>query len=257
MAPLKFEEHIKEELDKREIAPSDRAWDQLSSQLSSKGRDNVKTKFFRLGIAAAIIGLLIVSMVYINRNRVMKKEDIKTVSAPAPVVKGAPATLPNNIGVEGNREVATTKKPSDVLVEKTNKTANKIVPSIAHTPITAQEKNEKLVRGVEHRETKLVEKEWNGQDSLINAKIIEVVEQVDLMERTDISLTDAEVDSLLKQAQKELFAESKYLEGHSVDAMALLADVEGELDQNSREQLFEILKAGYIKVRTAVATRNK
>ena len=228
MAPLKFEEHIKEELDKREIAPSDRAWDQLSSQLSSKGRGNMKTKFFRLGI-----------------------------SAPAPVVKGAPATLPNNIGVEGNREVATTKKPSDVLVEKTNKTANKIVPSIAHTPIIAQEKNEKLVRGVEHRETKLVEKEWNGQDSLINAKIIEVVEQVDLMERTDISLTDAEVDSLLKQAQKELFAESKYLEGHSVDAMALLADVEGELDQNSREQLFEILKAGYIKVRTAVATRNK
>lgn len=257
MAPLKFEEHIKEELDRREIAPSDSAWDRLSGQLSTNGKGGSKTKFFRVGIAAAIIGLLIVSMVYLHYGGVMDKEGVKTVGVPAPVIEKAPVSLPDTIGIEANSGLGATKELLDVLVEKTNKKAKKIVPGITNTPVTGQGKNEELVTVVENRETNLAEKEWIGPDSLINAKIIEVVEQVDLMERTEFSLTDAEVDSLLKQAQKELFAERAYSDGHSVDAMALLADVEGELDQTSREQLFEILKAGYLKVRTAVATRNK
>jgi len=38
--------------------------------------------------------------------------------------------------------------------------------------------------------------------------------------------------------------------------MALLTEVEGELDQSFRDQIFEKLKSGFLKVRTAVADRN-
>ena len=65
MAPLKFEEHIKEKLDKREIVPTDRAWDLLSAQLESK-REDVKKRYFHLGIAASVIGLLIISLVFLT-----------------------------------------------------------------------------------------------------------------------------------------------------------------------------------------------
>ena len=42
----------------------------------------------------------------------------------------------------------------------------------------------------------------------------------------------------------------------TVDAMALLAEAETEMDQTFREQLFIKLKNGFNKVRTAVADRN-
>ena len=95
-----------------------------------------------------------------------------------------------------------------------------------------------------------------GPDSLLSAKIEKVVAQVNLLEQNNISLTDAEVDSLLKLAQKELFSERIFRDNHSVDAMALLADVESELDRTFREQIFDMLKEGYVKVKTAVVSRN-
>jgi hypothetical protein len=39
--------------------------------------------------------------------------------------------------------------------------------------------------------------------------------------------------------------------------MALLNQAETELDLSVRDQLFEALKSGYLKVRTAVADRDK
>ncbi|NNK21468.1 MAG: hypothetical protein HKP07_09175, partial [Flavobacteriaceae bacterium] len=42
-----------------------------------------------------------------------------------------------------------------------------------------------------------------------------------------------------------------------VDALALLADVEEEVNRSFRDQLFEKLKDGYLKVRTAIAYRNE
>ncbi|NNG10344.1 MAG: hypothetical protein HKM92_09225, partial [Arenibacter sp.] len=57
MAPMKFEEHIKETLDKREITPTDRAWDSLAQQL---GPNKKKGKgAFLWGAVAACLGLLV------------------------------------------------------------------------------------------------------------------------------------------------------------------------------------------------------
>ncbi|PHQ62576.1 MAG: hypothetical protein COC08_00130 [Maribacter sp.] len=69
-------------------------------------------------------------------------------------------------------------------------------------------------------------------------------------------MTDAEVDSLLRKAQEEILANKIFGEDYSVDAMALLNEVEDELDQSFRDQIFETLKIGFLKVRTAVANRN-
>ena len=70
------------------------------------------------------------------------------------------------------------------------------------------------------------------------------------------TVTDAEVDSLLKRAQQEILREKIFKTDKSVDALALLTEVEGELNQSFRDQIFNSLKASFIKVRTAVAARN-
>ncbi len=69
-------------------------------------------------------------------------------------------------------------------------------------------------------------------------------------------LADAAVEQLLRDARQEILAERSARQQTTVDAMALLSEVETDLDRSFRDQIFEKLKAGYTRVRTAIADRN-
>ena len=59
MAPIKFEEQLKDKLEKRSIKPSQDAWNKLSDRLDeAEGKQN-NNRFWWLGIAAAIVGVLL------------------------------------------------------------------------------------------------------------------------------------------------------------------------------------------------------
>ena len=45
MAPIKFEENIKDKLDKRTIQPSTEAWVKLSSRLDAQEQNTSKSRF--------------------------------------------------------------------------------------------------------------------------------------------------------------------------------------------------------------------
>ncbi len=61
MAPIKFEEHIKDKLEKRRIEPSDKAWSKLSEKLDEhEGKSNNKM-FWWLGIAASLVGVFLIT----------------------------------------------------------------------------------------------------------------------------------------------------------------------------------------------------
>ena len=66
MAPIKYEEDIKNRLDKRTIKPSVKSWDTLSQRLDSEEKKNNKKGFWWLGIAASVIGVLLVSNFFLN-----------------------------------------------------------------------------------------------------------------------------------------------------------------------------------------------
>ena len=108
------------------------------------------------------------------------------------------------------------------------------------------------------QETKLpVEDERiKKSEGLIFQKVEEVVAQVEVMESLQNNVSDAEVDSLLRAAQKQILTDKLFTQSGSVDAMGLLAEVEDELDETFRDQIFDALKDGYLKLRTAVADRN-
>ncbi len=91
----------------------------------------------------------------------------------------------------------------------------------------------------------------------VDTKIAEVMNRVTILEQTQGAVSDATVDSLLRTAQKELLEEQISGASQTVDALALLSDVEDELNRSLRDQLFEKLKDGYVKVRSAIAYRNE
>lgn len=255
---MKFEEHIKQTLDKREIIPTDKAWDRLSRHL---GPDKKKGKgAFFWGAVAACLGLLVASTFYVGTYHQQGSIESSTVTGPSAETMGTSAK--NKIVLPGQEKIlkSVEAKSAEIITVYNKKEPQK---GNAETSGKGQEKKFldhqiAAINGVVVDTSEVISEERPLVTSTadIEAKIEEVVAQIEVMEQEQQTLSDAEVDSLLWQAQRELFLEKIMGADYKVDARVLLADVEGELDKSYREQLFQALKEGYLKVKTAVAARN-
>ncbi|WP_425234305.1 hypothetical protein [Ulvibacterium sp.] len=257
MEPNNFEKHIKKQLEQRELQPSSQAWQKVADRL--EGAPTPKSnRFFWYGIAASFTGLLVISLMYFGSHGPMENPDIEIVNMDSENDKVEDAlkkaTDEKTFGEE-NRVVDTNedldvKKPLEESVNFPNeqetikeKTLEDVKTSIASTD----------TQGDKEVESKILSKD---SEDIINTKIAEVVAQVDVLEQKNRTVSDSEVDSLLQKAHREIIAEKLFRDNGRVDAMALLTQVEDELDQSFRDQIFEKLKTGFMKVRTAVADRN-
>ncbi|WP_282162564.1 hypothetical protein [Ulvibacterium marinum] len=257
MEPNNFEEHIKKQLEQRELQPSSQAWQKVADRLEGvpKRRSN---RFLWYGVAASFMGLLIVSLVYLGSQRPMVNPDIEIVNTDSENDKVEDtlkkATDEKTFG-EGNRVVDTNE---DLVVEKSleesvnfpneQKTIKKKTLEDVKTSMVSTN-----TQGDKEVESEILSKD---SEDIINTKIAEVVARVDVLEQKNRTVSDSELDSLLQKAQREIIAEKLFRDNGRVDAMALLTQVEDELDQSFRDQIFEKLKTGFMKVRTAVADRN-
>ncbi|TAI46891.1 hypothetical protein [Flagellimonas allohymeniacidonis] len=240
----KLDKYIKKKLEERRIHPSEEAWNKIGGSLPVHNRPNRSRKYI-WAIAASFIGVLFLS-VWLSRE---------------------------NQGVDIPVEVVNKEKPQKKTIPEKNSIADLEKEEISNLPHEEQPKSQ--LEGVFDQDP-LVEVTDNVdqpnamvkqplKDSVVEApvdvislKAEEVLAQVELLERTKaIEVTDAEVDSLLRTAQKELLATNLFNKKGKVDAMVLLTEVEDELDGSFRDQIFDALKEGYLKLRTAVADRNK
>jgi hypothetical protein len=96
-----------------------------------------------------------------------------------------------------------------------------------------------------------------GLSELIARQLDTVLTQVAFLEEGRGTVTDAEIDSLLGQAQVAIARQSQNDSVPGVNALALLGEAEQELDRSFREQILEKLRSGFQKVRTAVADRDQ
>ncbi len=244
----KLEKYIKEKLQTREIRPSEEAWNRIQEELVPTSKPKV-IKFHWLAIAAGLFAALVLSIAYFNEQS--PKEQL-----PIDVVETKIDETSKPLEVEGALQ--------DKIL-KAAELAEKNEEGMANTPIGSHENDSNQVGSmVAVVFDKEVKKEISVPQSenrhaakeLIDKKLNEVLIEVALLEERNIEVTNTEVDSLLFAAQRELLTNKVFQESGAVDATALLADVEDELDRTFRGHLFEKLKEGYFKVRTAVADRN-
>ncbi|MCR9227002.1 MAG: hypothetical protein NXH90_06270 [Flavobacteriaceae bacterium] len=237
----KLEKHIKEKLEERTIAPSKGAWDKIASQVEQKPQ--YRNKWFSYAIAASVVGIVLVSVFFFTKDgsemeqpQVVEtnvKIEEETPSAEKSVKEFVPSEQKTKVAVTG----VELKKPAQ----------NEGVQQSTSNATVADRSVKEPLQG----EIKI------NSDKLIAQKVGEVVAQVQIMENAKQNVTDAEVDSLLRAAQRQILSDKLFAESGSVDAMSLLAEVEGELDESFRDQIFDALKSGYLKIRTAVADRNQ
>ena len=69
MAPINFEEHIKEKLEKKRIEPSNNAWARLTDRLDTHEGTSKDKMFWWLGIAASLVGIFLITTLFFKSNK--------------------------------------------------------------------------------------------------------------------------------------------------------------------------------------------
>jgi len=246
MEPTKLEDHIKKTLKEREIKPSEAAWYKVKGQISQDFKPK-RTGYYRYGIAAGFIGILILSVLYFTTYDVDLDQEIQTVTKPStPIIDIDKEELLKAPLAEEESLVGGVEDSSEVTEEKSTKRAEKG----PKRELVISEDDQMVTTG--GHQNKVPE----DPNELIDAKLAEVLAVVTTHEENSEALTELEVDSMLRQAQKQILTEKRINSDKSVNPEELLSQVEEELDQSFRDKILEKLKSGYNKVRTAVADRN-
>ncbi|MBC3847480.1 hypothetical protein H8K90_13875 [Winogradskyella echinorum] len=260
MAPIKFEENIKDKLEKRTLLPSSESWDKLSERLD---KDNKKSKnpiFWWLSIAAAIIIMIALSAQFFGGNetnevmpQVVKdevEEQLKdNKEQKLNETKSIELVNEENDFEEKKEDSQIIKQPQIIDYKKVTQKKSKV-----ETKLAVQ--NNLETKNSNFKQEDEINKEVNN---LLDEAVMKnaVAKAKSEFNAENITVTDKEIDSLLKVASKELFND-KLLKNSSmtVDANALLMSVEEDMGQSFRSKVYEAIKESYKTVKTAVADRN-
>ena len=250
MAPIKFDEHIKEKLEGRNIQPSNQAWNKLSERLEAQEKNKNYKGYWWLGIAASVIGVLFVVSQFFNN-------DIKIETTPKVVEN------PVIIKEDSNMQIANEVDKNDAIkIENVEKTTNTIklkteslikINQVNEPVVVATTQNiNKEEKDIAVKPLEIIKENLSFEEQQIK----DVVAKVQSMESNNKIITDADIDALLEQAQKEIRLNKLETTG-VVDANVLLQDVEADLNESSfRTRVFEALKSNFNSVKTAIAQRN-
>ncbi len=258
MAPLKFEENIKETLSERSITPSEDSWNRLASKLD-EGKNKKRTPIW-WAIAAGFVGLVIIGSLLFKGEGNEKQQEFVEIDTQNEFVQ------PETELESPKTEIATQQPETKVIVERENlekqqkpleKKPEIVIARVKNTPTVIQESQEIIIPKSEVSISEVATTDITNDKSAFETKVDQVVSDILDLQAQNSEVSEAEVVALLDAAQDDL--KNKPLINpltQKVDAMALLDQVEFDLEQSFRDKVFDALGDGYSKIRTAMADRN-
>jgi len=259
MEPIKFEDNIREKLQKREINPSKDAWAKLAKQLDSKPQKGINKPIW-FAVAAGFIGIVIVASFLFKDEFISSQtlpelvEETKLIKDEIPVENHSRVVIVNE---EPSKKVTPELQPKKIVENHQNSTNVRVVTSNNKT--NTSKKSEPIKENVAISTIDKTEintsVETSQEKTFINLKVEEVVAQVQSMRNNNNSVSADEINTLLLKAQRDINS-LKIVKNKKVDATALLNVVESELETSFRDKVFDALGDSFEKVRTAVAERN-
>ena len=249
MALHRFEEQAKEKLRGRHITPSKGSWEKLDARM---GKDK-KQKNFRTWIP--LVAAMLV-LAFLAGNFFFKT----TTESPAIVEEPTEKAPENSPGNEEfiapvelvSEEKETSPTQSEAIISEVIAPQKKQVEKKREQLVVASSEVEEL-----HFELENIVIEPPVQEENIKKTELEEAIAMVVSEQAERDLTDAEVDDLLLEAANQLTSQQTFNDNGSVNASALLADVETELDHSFRKKVFELLKEGFEEASYAFSNRNK
>jgi hypothetical protein len=259
MAPIKLEDHIREQFQEREIQTSNNFWEKLQQQIKAAPKKKNNKRWFYL--AASIVSVVIISSLILSEQQVITEpsnnivevnDSLNEIKPNNNVIVATEEVINNNSSETIDQKEITDSPIKEIALKKNKVIANK-KEAIADLNIVMPDSSK-----INPAKTTLITANnietdgINEEESFINSKIEEVVAQI---KNGSNAISDEEINSLLYKAQQEIYSK-KLLRKNKVDASELLSIVEDELEESFRDRVFEALGNGYEKVRTAVVNRN-
>nr|WP_315150625.1 hypothetical protein [uncultured Flavobacterium sp.] len=239
MEPNKMDKQFKEQLNFREIKPSEMAWDKLEAMLTVAEK-KPKRNFKWLYIAASIFGFLLVGTIYFNRVEIVK------INMEAPVVLEQKVKENIDNGVES--EVIS---KSVLHAQSQKRTVNKQVA--AHSNV----KKEKQVRQLVNKEKQILVSNHSKEDiAIVNSS--ENKNDQSAVENKYISAEKllAEVSDAKFETKATDETVEKTRKAISVNPNDLLLNAETELNQSFRESALDRFNKKFNAVKTVLVNRN-
>ena len=253
MAPIKFEEDMKDKLEKRTIQPSASSWNTLSQRLDKQEEKSNKKGFWWLGIAASIVGILLVSNVFFNS----ETKKIETI-----IVEDN--TVQDTLKIEAPKSIITTPKQEIIAETKDKKIklntnriskkqtqANKYVASITNKKTKEQPKQ--LINSNKIKEPVIINNTTENETLVVNSQ--SEINNIKIQKK-NIPVTDNEIDALLAKATQDIAMQKTESKTIPLDYNGLLLDVEYDLEETVRDKMLKVVKKGYETLRESVAERN-
>ncbi|MDX1752384.1 MAG: hypothetical protein R3259_04310 [Salinimicrobium sediminis] len=233
MEPEKFENRVKKVLGEREIKPSAAGWEKLEQRLNK----NRKKRPYLLWMtsAAAIAAIFFVLGSYFNTP--IASEDPQLVDQ-----KPEEPDFEEKTSEPEMIRVAVSEEQKEIKEERKPSAERGVKNAIFEAPVYKPSAEIAEVSKEASEEAEAVTEKFPGLLEEIQTELAaqEIPEQV----------SDHEIEALLLLATAELEADPVY----SVNPDELLDQVEYELDQSFRQKVFEVVKEGLLKAKTAVAS---
>ncbi|MBZ9728523.1 hypothetical protein LB467_02385 [Salegentibacter sp. JZCK2] len=248
----KFEKQAREKLGERQIKPSARSWEKLEVKLNTEENKTSKTPWRYI---AAAVGALLVAGTFMWNNDFSEspqvvEEPVNEMIQKPEVKKEVPKTNP---------QIAAEENKNEKGISAENKATNKITGNTETS--VAEEKTPEMQISEENKYEEAIALETISlepsisEEKLIQSKLEEIIAAA----AKNDEISEDEVEILLAQAAAEISRERNsqmFISNSELSANALLAEVEDEIYQSFKAKVFEVLKEGYLKARTAVANRN-
>ncbi len=245
MEPNKLETQFKEQLNSREIKPSEMAWSKLDAMLSvadssnsEQAKQKQKTKFPWMFMAASFVGFLLIGTIYFN--------GIETVK----IDKGNPVVIEQKIDRDNLEEpeiINETVLPSQV--QKTIVETHKVVAdnnNLKKQPKQLNNKEEEALIINQSKENDAVvnsSENKNYQSTSINKYIS--AEKL-LAEVTNTKFESKATDKTIEKTRKAIV----------VNPNSLLSNAETELNQSFRESALNKFNKNFNAIKTVLVNRN-
>jgi hypothetical protein len=256
MAPIKFEENIKNKLEKRTVMPSVNAWSKLSQQLDAEEKRNRKSSFWWFGIAASVAALVFVSITYFN---VDSTQSVSPKMVEENIEELINKTKTNSIDNNQPKEEVAVQAPIIKVEEEVVKgdKSEIIIPKTNLFYTNKSFKTEAIAKIVDEPTVDDTNQNAVVETTLKPISFKDVTEALTLLKTDKSKVSDQQIDSLLNSASKEVLrAKALKKSANVVDANALLQDVEEAMGQSFRTIIYKTLKDGVKKVKTVIVDRN-
>lgn len=253
MEPNKLETQIKEQLNAREIQPSEMAWDRLDAMLSVAEEKKTKRfgflSFQSIGIAASVLVLVSLGLFFFNQketvvkpeNNVVVNEEVKQNNS-----KHNTSSINGNIGIDNNglegfdehvkQRANQQKEENKTIIAQSSKSFNQSNQKTTINPSTNQEK----------------EIEFQNKQSVAQNEPKKTEEQKhEFITNTNVESSEKSNNAI---ASVQKVSNDRKIK---VNANSLLSQVDGELEQTFREKVITKINKNYQEVKVALAARNQ